>query len=60
MSKDIGEIIELDTVALCCEYSEYEDLAELQENYTDIKDLEDLQNNTQVIEFDGGIIIQDF
>ena len=55
-----GEKIELDTIALCCEYSEYENLEEVQANYTDIKSLEDLQDHTQVIEFDGGIIIQDF
>lgn len=60
LEEETGEKIELDTVALCCEYSEYENLEEIQANYPDIKSLEDLQDHTQVIEFDGGIIIQDF
>lgn len=30
---DIGEKIELDTVALCCEYSEYESATEAASNY---------------------------
>lgn len=41
--------IELDVIALCCDYTEYENLAELQQNYTDIKSMEDLENNTTVI-----------
>ena len=55
-----GEQIEFDMVALACEYSEYKNLKEIKENYNDIKSLEDLQDHTQVIEFDGGIIIQNF
>jgi hypothetical protein len=73
LSDDIGEDIELDPVALCCEYTEYEDLKEASEQYfmynateeekaeyTDEKAREYFQDNTQLIEFDGGIIIQDF
>ena len=65
--EDTDETVEYDPVALCCEYSEYESLKELQENYTDIKNFDDLENNTQVImitDFNdketGGFIIQDF
>jgi len=60
LSEELGGIIELDTVALCCEYSEYADLAEIQTQYNNIETLEDLKDKTQVVEFDGGIIIQDF
>jgi len=61
LSENIGEDIELDPIALCCEYSEYDDLEDLQSNYTDIESMEDLQNHTQVIECSNGhIIIQDF
>lgn len=60
LEEDTGTEIELDPIALCCEYSEYKDLKEIQENYTNIKSMEDLKDNTQVVEFDGGIIIQDF
>ena len=43
--------IELDIIALCCEYCEYEDLEELQQNYSDIESMEDLENHTSVIKF---------
>lgn len=51
---------ELDVIALCCEFSEYEDLEEIQNLYQNIKDMDDLKDRTSVIEFDGGIIIADF
>ena len=60
LEEDCDMEIELDVIALCCEFSEYESLEELQENYTDIASLEDLYDHTQVIEFNGGLIIQDF
>jgi hypothetical protein len=62
LSEDTDTPYELDVIGLCCEFSEYNDLAEIQENYsgTDIDSVEDLRDHTSVIEFDGGIIIQDF
>jgi len=44
-----GEEIELDIIAICCDYTEYEDLKELQNNYTDIETMEELEEQTQVI-----------
>ena len=41
--------IELDPIALCCEYSEYDNLKELQNSYPDIKTMEELEEQTQVI-----------
>jgi len=57
-----GEKIELDVIALCCEYTEYENLEEVKENYNNIETLEDLQDNTQVIEVSNTerIIIQNY
>ena len=53
--------VELDVIALCCEFTEYKNLKELQENYTDIASMEDLGNNTSVIMVDDdSFIIQDF
>ena len=63
LEEDIGEPIELDVIALCCEYTEYSSFEELQENYPHIEDLDDLMNYTTVIEVgdeDEGLIIQDF
>ena len=57
-----GEKVEFDPIALCCEYTEYENLAELQNNYTDIKDMDDLKDHTQVIEIENSeaFIIQNY
>lgn len=76
LEEDTGEEIELDTVALCCEYTEYDSAMdcikdagypftfETDDNATDEEKeaaaLEWLRDRTQVIEFDGGIIILDF
>lgn len=60
LENDCSIEIELDVIAICCEYTEYENIEELQKNYSDIEDMEDLYNHTQVITFDGGFIIQDF
>ena len=58
--EDTGEKIQFDPIALCCEFSEYKDLNEIKENYTNIKSMNDLHDHTQVIEFDGGVIIAEF
>ena len=60
--EDAGTELEFDPIALDCDFTEYADLKEIKETYslTDIKTIEDLQDHTQVIEFDGGIIIQNF
>ena len=44
-----GEEIELDIIAICCDYTEYESLDDFQKEYTDIESFEDLEYNTQVI-----------
>jgi len=61
LENDCDMSIELDVIALCCEYCEYDSLEELQTDYSDIKTLEDLYNHTQVIELDNdGLIIQSY
>ncbi len=74
--EETGEKIELDPIALCCDYTEYETAIEAAVNYStflneeELKELDEeekeeealkfLRDNTQVIEFDKGIIIQEF
>ena len=58
-SNDMGEDIELDVVGLCCEFAEYKDFAGVKEDY-EIKNLGDLQDQTTVIEFDGGLLVHEF
>ena len=62
LSADTDTPYELDVVALCCEFTEYSDFSEIKDIYfsTVLDSIEDLRDYTTVIEFDGGIIIQDF
>jgi hypothetical protein len=72
LSEDLGENIEFDPIAWCCEFSEYKDFDEFQhdtgytkdgkqyQGYDNINSLEDLTDHTQVIEFDGGILVREF
>ena len=63
----------LDVIGLCCVLSEYENALDAALNYNRLLDVESLTNdekeknalqflrdNTLVVTFDGGIIIQDF
>ena len=67
LGDDIGEEIELDVIALCCEYSEHKSALDAVADYSfDVEGeseqsaLAYLRDNTNVIEFEGGIIIQNF
>lgn len=73
LADDCEMNIEYDPIAFCCEYSEYGDAVDCIEScqypydfdddsYNDKEEqaLEYLRDNTTVIEFNGGIIIQDF
>lgn len=62
VEEDTGEKIELDVIALCCEYTEYDNLEALQAEYPDIKDMDDLADHTTVIPIEGkdSFIIQQF
>ena len=60
--EDTGEEIELDIIALCCEYTEYEDLKEFQDDYgDDYTAMESIEGNTTVIRIgDNAFIVADF
>lgn len=72
IGEETGQEVELDVIALCCEFSEYSSALEACENYdfepdpdADEDDQEDealdwLRQRTAIITFPGGIIIQDF
>ena len=61
-SEGTGVEVELDVIGICCEFSEYEDLKEFQENYGDeYQTIEDIEDQTTVIPVDGDrFIIQQF
>lgn len=61
--EETGTPIELDIVALCCEYSEFDSFKDYQEQYGDkVADIEALSDYTQVIPIEGTerFIIQQF
>ena len=71
LEEDLGEEIDFAPIAICCDFTQYESLDELNEVYgKDFKDLEEVGDYTQVIEVtaldtktmeyvDGGFIVQD-
>ena len=64
--EDTGEEVELDVIALCCDFTEYENLEEFRREYVNgngcqYETLEDVQECTTVIDIEGGgFIIQQF
>ena len=69
LEQDTGEDMELDVIALCCEYSDYDEdtiktdygyMMDDEEDWT-VEDLiQELQDTTTVIEHEHGWIIQEF
>jgi hypothetical protein len=64
-----GGEIELDVIAICCEFTEFDTALQaahafsaltIDQDLTEIEALQFLTDNTEVIRFDGGIIIQNF
>ena len=55
LGEDIGEEIELDVIALCCEWNE-ETLEDVL-HYYDLESLEELEENTTVLELPNGNIL---
>ena len=64
LEEDMGQEIDFDPIAICCEFSEYENLNEIKESYSsvEINNIDDLRDNTNVIEIENTdrLIIQDF
>ena len=56
-----GDEIELDVIALCCDYTEYSSIEEFNNDYsTEHESIEDIEQFTTVIDFENGFIIQNF
>jgi len=57
-----GDELELDVIAICCEFTEYENISEFQANYgTEYETIEDIEDQTPVIMVNNqSFIIQAF
>ena len=66
LGEDIGKPIELDIIAICCDFTEYESLEEFNDDYSytisnDTDSIDDISYYTIVIKIDDeSFIIQDF
>ena len=60
--EDTGTEVELDVIALCCEYAEYDSLKEFQADYGEkYESIEDISDATALIPIDNNsFIIQQF
>ena len=60
--EETGTELNLDVVAFCCEYTEYENIEELKNSYPKIETIEELEDHTQVIKIEGTdkFIIQNY
>ena len=60
--EDTETEIELDVIAICCDFSEYDNLKDFQQDYSkDYESIEEIENETLVIPIDDeSFIIQQF
>ena len=62
LEDDTGEEIEFDVIGLCCEFSQYDNLKEFQDDYgKGYECIEDIENETMVVPVDEeSFIIRQF
>ena len=64
LEEEMENEMDFDPIAICCEFSEYENLEEIKNNYSsvEINNIDDLRYHTNVIEVNDSdkLIIQDF
>lgn len=59
--QDTDQELDFDPIGLRCDFTEYENLQEIESAYgEEFADIDHLRDYTQVIEFESGIIIQQF
>lgn len=62
LEESTGDRIELDVIAICCDWTEYESIEEFQKDYgDDYEDIDAIEEQTTVLRLDsGGIVVQCF
>ena len=56
LAEDSGQPIQLDVIGICCDWGEYDDVAEACESYGCF-DLEELEDSYRIIRVEGGGIL---
>jgi hypothetical protein len=65
LEEDLGEELEFDIIAICCDYTEYDTIEEFKKDYAEfdnIKSIKEIEEDTVVIRIKGtnGIIVKNF
>ena len=69
IEESVGEEMELDVVALCCEWSQYKTAVEAANQYGEVvEDCDEpeeearkwLLDNTNIVDFGGGVVVMDW
>jgi hypothetical protein len=62
LADDCGGQIEFDPIGICCDWTEFDDLAEFNEQYgTELESWAEVAESTQVVELSGdGAVIVDY
>ena len=61
LEEDMGEEVELDVIAICCSYTQYESLEEYNQDYRPVDSIEDIEDKTIVIRVgDKSFIIENY
>ncbi len=61
LEESTGEQIKLDVIAICCDWTEYENIEKFRKDFgEEYENIADIENDTTVIEFDGGFLVEAF
>jgi hypothetical protein len=61
LSEGMGEAIEFDPIAICCDYTEYDSIEEAIEDYPSVENFAHLDDLTDVLKLENGkLVVRNF
>jgi len=61
LSEGLGENIEFDPIAICCDYTEYDSIEEAIEDYPSVENFDHLDDLTDVLKLENGkLVVRNF
>ena len=61
LSEGMGEAIEFDPIAICCDYTEYDSIKEAIEDYPSVENFDHLDDLTDVLKLENGkLVVRNF